>query len=72
MDDAQDQHHMIGVRDFIHDSVVADSHSKELVLGSLDGLDQLAGWARIPGQSVDCPFETPAFRPRGALEGSSC
>ncbi len=72
MDDAQDQNRLIGIGDFIHDSVVADAHSEEAVLGSLDGLDQLAGRSWVSGQSIDCLLDTPSFRSGGALEGSGC
>ena len=63
---------MIGVHSFVHDSIVADAHSQEVVLRSLDGFDQLAGWSRILGESVDCPLKAPAFLSGGPLEGSSC
>lgn len=72
MDDAEDQYQVIIVQDFVHDSVVADAHSQEVVPGALDGLDELARWARILGQSVDNLLKALAFRLGSAFEGVCC
>lgn len=54
MDDAQDQYQATIVDDFIQDPVVANAHSQEVVLGTLDGLDELARRPRIPSQTINC------------------
>ena len=54
LDDAEDQHQAISVRNLVQDSIVADAHSQEVVPESLDSFHKLAPGGSIPGQSVDC------------------
>jgi hypothetical protein len=68
LDDPEDQHNSVSVHDLIHDAIVADTHSKERILGSLDGFDKLARWPWIPGKGIDGSFEAPAFRSGGSFE----
>ncbi len=68
LDDPQDQHNSVGVHDLIHDPIVADTHSKERILGSLDGFDKLARWPWFTGEGIDGSFEASAFRSGGSFE----
>jgi hypothetical protein len=68
LDDPQDQHNSVSVQDLIHDPIVAYTHSKERILGSLDDFDKLARWSWIPREGIDGSFEAPAFRSRGSFE----
>ena len=68
LDDSQDQHHSVSIDDLIHDPIVADPHSQERVLGSLDGFDKLARWPWILGEGIDGSLEAPAFRSGSSFE----
>jgi len=68
LNDPQDQHNSVSVHDLIQDPIVADTHSKERILGSLDGLDKLARWPWIPGERIDGSLEAPAFWSGGSFE----
>jgi hypothetical protein len=68
LDDPQDQYNSVSVHDLIHDPIVADTHSKERILGSLDGFDKLARWPWIPGEGIDGSLEAPAFWSGGSFE----
>jgi len=57
LDDPQDQHNSVSVHDLIHDPIVAYTHSKERILGSLDGFDKLARGPWIPGEGIDGSLE---------------
>ena len=56
VDDAQDQDNAGRVNDLVHDPIVPDAHSQELVLRALDSLDQFAGRSWIHRQGVDGSF----------------
>jgi len=68
LDDPQDQHNSVSVHDLIHDPIVADTHSQERVLRSLDGFDKLALWPWILGEGIDGSLEAPAFWSGGSFE----
>ena len=68
LDDPQDQHNSVSVHDLIHDPIVADTHSEERILGSLDGFYKLARWPWIPGEGIDGSLEAPAFWSGGSFE----
>jgi len=68
LNDSEDQHNSVSVHDLVHDPIVADTHSKERILRSLDGLDKLARWPWIPREGIDGSFETSSFRSGGSFE----
>jgi hypothetical protein len=39
MDDSEDQDHLFGVIDLIHESIVTDAYAQERILAALDCLD---------------------------------